>query len=81
MTHRFLPPSTPIDDCDQLRLALQRVQIRYAPDERVEVFDLHAEGTSLTPTISGAVSDNHLQRTGEKEKIARFEGLAPKSAF
>lgn len=61
MTHTFQPAHTPMDNCDRLRLALQRAQIRYVPDDRVAVFDLHVEDSGPTPTISGAVLDDYLR--------------------
>lgn len=50
-----------MDDATRLRLTLQRTRLRYAPDDRVGVFELTVDDRDPAQTVSGVVSDEYLR--------------------
>src|SRR5699024_368352 len=45
-----------------LFLAVRRVRTRYAPDDRVTIFDVTVDHSTTVPTIRGVVSESHLRK-------------------
>src|SRR5699024_7399877 len=45
-----------------LSLAVRRVRTRYAPDDRVTIFDVTVDHSTTVPTIRGVVSESYLRK-------------------
>lgn len=45
----------------RLSIAVRRVRLRYAPDDRVAVFDVAVEHSGTVPTVRGGVSEPYLR--------------------